>query len=234
MLKVAIEEAGYEKRESKIRAIGFEVKSGELLGLLGSNGAGKSTTIKTILGLLKEWKGSVTFENGTRYAYVPEQPVFYDSLTLWEHLELAAAATALADEDWEELAKDLIRYFQLEHVMHHLPSSFSKGMRQKVMLITAFMLRPDVYIIDEPFLGLDPRATKDFLKLIEKERARGAAILMCTHVLDTAERICDRFVLLSNGTLLAKGSLEEMREQSGAGSESSLLDCVDTLMEQRL
>ena len=234
MLKVAIEEAGYEKRESKIRAIGFEVKSGELLGLLGSNGAGKSTTIKTILGLLKEWKGSVTFENGTRYAYVPEQPVFYDSLTLWEHLELAAAATALADEDWEERAQELIVYFQLEHVMDHLPSSFSKGMRQKVMLITAFMLRPDVYIIDEPFLGLDPRATKDFLKLIEKERARGAAILMCTHVLDTAERICDRFVLLSNGTLLAKGSLEEMREQSGAGLESSLLDCVDMLMEQQL
>lgn len=234
MLKVAIEEAGYEKRESKIREIGFEVKSGELLGLLGSNGAGKSTTIKTILGLLKEWKGSVTFENGTRYAYVPEQPVFYDSLTFWEHLELATAATALADEEWEERAQDLIHYFQLEHVKHHLPSSFSKGMRQKVMLITAFMLRPDVYIIDEPFLGLDPRATKDFLKLIEKERARGAAILMCTHVLDTAERFCDRFVLLSNGTLLAKGSLEEMREQSGMGSESSLLDCVDRLMEQRI
>ncbi|WP_226654456.1 ABC transporter ATP-binding protein [Pseudalkalibacillus hwajinpoensis] len=233
MLKVAIEEAGYEKRESNIREIGFEVKSGELLGLLGSNGAGKSTTIKTILGLLKEWKGSVEFKDGTRYAYVPELPVFYDSLTLWEHIEFAAAATALADEDWVERAQDLIRYFQLEHVKHHLPSSFSKGMRQKVMLITAFTLRPDVYIIDEPFLGLDPRATKDFLKLIEKERARGAAILMCTHVLDTAERICDRFVLLSNGTLLAKGSLEEMREQSGAGSESSLLDCVDTLMEQR-
>ncbi|MGE6205229.1 ABC transporter ATP-binding protein [Guptibacillus hwajinpoensis] len=232
MLKVEIEQAGYEKKDSAIRRIEFEVKSGELLGLLGSNGAGKSTTIKTILGLLKEWKGSVTFEKGSRYAYVPEQPVFYDSLTLWEHLELAAAAV-LGDEEWEERAQELIRYFQLEHVIHNLPSSFSKGMRQKVMLITAFMLKPDVYIIDEPFLGLDPRATKDFLALIEKERSRGAGILMCTHVLDTAERICDRFVLLANGTLLAQGTLEDMREQSGAG-ESSLLDCVDAFMEQRI
>lgn len=232
MLKVEIEQAGYEKKDSAIRRIAFEVKSGELLGLLGSNGAGKSTTIKTILGLLKERKGSVTFENGTRYAYVPEQPVFYDSLTLWEHLELAAAAV-LGDEEWEERAQELIRYFQLEHVIHNLPASFSKGMRQKVMLITAFMLKPDVYIIDEPFLGLDPRATKDFLALIEKERSRGAGILMCTHVLDTAERICDRFVLLANGTLIAQGTLEDMREQSGA-LESSLLDCVDAFMEQRI
>ncbi len=233
MLAVDIEEAGYEKKSHTIHKIAFQVRSGELLGLLGSNGAGKSTTIKTILGLLKEWKGSVTFEEGTRYAYVPEQPVFYDSLTLWEHLELAAAASSFDDRKWQERARELIEYFQLEKVTHDLPSSFSKGMRQKVMLITAFMLRPDFYIIDEPFLGLDPRATKDFLKLIEKERARGAGILMCTHVLDTAERVCDRFVLLANGTLLAQGTLEEMRERSGSG-ERSLLDCVDKIMEQRI
>lgn len=233
MLKVAIEEAGYAKNSQTITDLSFSVKSGELIGLLGSNGAGKSTTIKTILGLMKEWKGSVTFEGNTRYAYIPERPVFYDSLTLWEHLELAAAAASFQDGEWEERAKELIRYFKLSQVEHHLPSSFSKGMKQKVMLITAFMLKADVYIIDEPFLGLDPRATKDFLKLIEKERARGAGVLMSTHVLDTAERICDRFVLISGGMMAAEGTLNEWRERIGLGT-ASLLDCVDRLLEQTI
>ncbi|TKD70570.1 ABC transporter ATP-binding protein [Pseudalkalibacillus hwajinpoensis] len=233
MLNVEIEEAGYEKNSKTIRDLSFKVKSGELLGLLGSNGAGKSTTIKTILGLVKEWKGSVTLEGNARYAYIPEQPVFYDSLTLWEHLELAAAAVSFQDGEWEGRAKDLIRYFKLDHVEHDLPSSYSKGMRQKVILITAFMLKPDLYIIDEPFLGLDPRATKDFLKLIEKERARGAGVLMSTHVLDTAERICDRFVLISSGEMAGEGTLGELRERSGV-EKGSLLDCVDSLLEQSI
>ncbi|MBN8208680.1 ABC transporter ATP-binding protein [Bacillus sp. NTK071] len=233
MLNVEIEEAGYEKNSTTIKGLAFHVKSGELLGLLGSNGAGKSTTIKTILGIVKEWKGSITFEGDARYAYIPEQPVFYDSLTLWEHLELAAAAVSFQDGEWEERAQDLISYFKLDHVVHDLPSSFSKGMRQKVMLITAFMLKPDLYIIDEPFLGLDPRATKDFLKLIEKERARGAGVLMSTHVLDTAERICDRFVLISSGEIAGKGTLGELREQTGL-EDGSLLDCVDSLLEQSI
>ena len=101
------------------------------------------------------------------------------------------------------------------------------------MLITAFMLKPDLYIIDEPFLGLDPRATKDFLKLIEKERARGAGVLMSTHVLDTAERICDRFVLISSGIMAAEGTLDEWRERTGMET-GTLLDCVDRLLEQTI
>ncbi|WP_347548348.1 ABC transporter ATP-binding protein [Pseudalkalibacillus hwajinpoensis] len=230
MLNVNIEEASYEKGDRAIQQITFNVEKGELVGLLGANGAGKSTTIKAILGLLKEWKGSVTLDNGARYAYVPEQPVFYDGLTLWEHLELAAAASSL--EDWEEWARELASYFKLEEVIHNFPSSFSKGMRQKVMLITAFMLKPHLYIIDEPFLGLDPRATKVFLRLLEKEKQRGAAILMCTHVLDTAERICDRFVVLSIGTVLTEGTLAEMRERAGV-TDGSLLDCVDALEQKK-
>lgn len=230
MLNVSIESAGYQDKRRAIQNIAFEVKSGELVGLLGGNGAGKSTTIKALLGLLRDYKGNVDFKDGTRYAYIPEQPVLYDYLTFYEHLDLAATSS-LEDAEWENRAKELISYFRMENVMNDYPSSFSKGMKQKVMLITAFMLKPDLYIIDEPFLGLDPRATKDFLKLINMERKRGAGILMCTHVLDTAERICDRFLLLSNGTLLSQGTLNDFQMRSGERA-GSLLDCVDTLLEK--
>lgn len=229
MLNVAIERAGYQDKRKAIHNIAFQVKSGELIGLLGGNGAGKSTTIKALLGLLREWKGTVELEDDARYAYIPEQPVLYDYLTFYEHLELAAASS-LEGNEWEAWANELIAFFRMEKVIHDYPSSFSKGMKQKVMLITAFMLKPDLYIIDEPFLGLDPRATKDFLNLIQMERERGAGILMCTHVLDTAERICDRFVLINEGTLLAQGSLDDFRMKSG--EQGTLLDCVDTLLEQ--
>ncbi|WP_270181010.1 ABC transporter ATP-binding protein [Alkalihalobacillus sp. CinArs1] len=230
MLNVAIESAGYQDNRKAVRNIAFDVGAGELVGLLGGNGAGKSTTIKALLGLLKGWKGNVEIKDGARYAYIPEQPVLYDYLTFYEHLELAAASSQ-GGEEWERRAKELIAYFRMEKVVDDYPSSFSKGMKQKVMLITAFMLKADLYIIDEPFLGLDPRATKDFLTLIEIERERGAGILMCTHVLDTAERICDRFILLNDGTLLAQGSLHDFQLTSGEET-GSLLDCVDTLLEQ--
>ncbi|MNS94427.1 ABC-type transporter ATP-binding protein EcsA [compost metagenome] len=96
------------------------------------------------------------------------------------------------------------------------------------MLMIGFLIRPDVYIVDEPFIGLDPRATKDFLGLLEEERRRGAGVLMSTHVLDTAERICDDFILISNGQVAASGTLEDIRKASGL-PEASLFDCFDKL-----
>jgi ABC-2 type transport system ATP-binding protein len=102
--------------------------------------AGKSTTIKAILGLVKEMKGSIHFEEKSKYAYIPEQPVYYDHLTLWEHLGLAAASRQMDPLTWERKANHLLEYFQMHDVKHHFPSSFSKGMKQKVMLITAFIV----------------------------------------------------------------------------------------------
>ncbi|WP_171016855.1 ABC transporter ATP-binding protein [Pseudalkalibacillus caeni] len=233
MLTINIKNAGYPDNKEAIKDMQFSVNKGELVGLIGANGAGKSTTIKTILGLLKDVDGTVSFEGESRYAYVPEHPVFYDSLTLWEHLELAAASFQLQTEEWIERAEKLLVYFRLEKEKHELPSSFSKGMKQKVMLITAFLIQPAVYIIDEPFIGLDPRATKDFLSLLMKERERGAAILMSTHVLDTAERICDRFLLMAGGRLVAEGTLTDIQHTCGL-SGASLLDCFDNILERSL
>ncbi|WP_410770857.1 ABC transporter ATP-binding protein [Fontibacillus sp. BL9] len=229
LLQVEIQEAGYEAGKPKIEHVSLEVRSGKLTGLIGPNGAGKSTTLKAILGLLPETKGDIRFAGSSdKYAYVPEHPVFYDTLTLWEHLSLAAAVYGMDERDFERESGLLLEKFRMTEVRNHLPGGFSKGMRQKMMLMIGFLLRPDVYIVDEPFIGLDPRATKDFLGLLEEERRRGAGVLMCTHVLDTAERICDDFILMSGGKVAASGTLEEIRYAAGL-PEASLFDCFDVL-----
>ncbi|NMO97377.1 ABC transporter ATP-binding protein [Paenibacillus lemnae] len=229
VLEVHIEEAGYEPGKPRIHDITFDVAKGELLGLIGPNGAGKSTTIKTVLGLLKDAKARIVIGgNPPRYAYVPEHPVYYEDLTLWEHLDLTAAAFGLEDTLFEAQAMELLRQFGMEKVKDQLPGGFSKGMKQKMMLMIGFLSRPDVYIVDEPFIGLDPRATKDFLKLLENERQRGAGILMSTHVLDTAEKICDSFVLISEGRVASRGTLDDIRRSAGL-PEASLFDCFDAL-----
>jgi ABC-2 type transport system ATP-binding protein len=230
MVHVHIETAGYEADAPAIRDIEFGVGPGELVGLIGPNGAGKSTTIKAIIGLIKNMRGQILWAGGKpSYAYIPEHPVVYDELTLWEHLETAAAVYELERPVFLKRAEELLKLFRLEEVRHHLPGSFSKGMQQKLMLILGFLHRPNLYIVDEPFIGLDPRATKDFLELLQAERARGAGVLMCTHVLDTAERICDRFVLLAEGRLAAQGTLEDIRAASGMPG-ATLFDCFHQLV----
>ncbi|WP_435923877.1 ABC transporter ATP-binding protein [Paenibacillus sp. DYY-L-2] len=209
----------------------FAVRSGNLTGLIGPNGAGKSTAIKAILGLLPEVKAEVNFAGSPeKYAYIPEHPVYYETLTLWEHLGLAAAVCGMEEAVFEREGGKLLDKFRMREVRDHLPGSFSKGMRQKMMLMIGFLQKPDVYIVDEPFIGLDPRATRDFLGLLEEERRRGAGVLMCTHVLDTAERICDDFVLLSGGRVAAVGTLDDIRASAGL-PDAPLFDCFEVLTE---
>ncbi|HHK5546344.1 TPA: ABC transporter ATP-binding protein [Bacillus thuringiensis] len=232
MLEVNIRLAGYEIGEKIIHDIAFSIEKGELVALIGANGAGKSTTIKTMLGLLVNMDGEISFgEKKNPYAYVPEHPTYYDYLTLWEHIELLMAARGSEMGSWEERAEQLLHTFRMDKHKHEYLSKFSKGMKQKSMLILAFLTEPDFYIIDEPFIGLDPVATKEFLSYLYKEKERGAGILLCTHVLDTAEKICERFLLISQGTLVADGHLESIQmlaEMPG----SSLLDCFDVIVRR--
>ena len=231
LLKVNIIHAGYSGNTDIIKNVAMSVKTGELVGLIGPNGAGKSTTIKAIMGLLPVVDGKVEFVGESKhYAYIPEQPVVYEGLKLWEHLELAAAAYEIERNVFVSRAEGLLKLFRLTDVKHHLPGTFSKGMQQKVMLILGFLLEPSVYVVDEPFMGLDPRGTKDFLAHLNQARAKGAGVLMCTHMLDTAERICSSFVLMNAGTVVAQGTLSKIREQCQL-PEGSLLDCFDKLLE---
>ncbi|UOE96252.1 ABC transporter ATP-binding protein [Alkalihalobacillus sp. LMS39] len=225
-----LKEAGYQENQNTIENINLSINKGELVGLIGPNGAGKSTIIKSILGLLNYMDGEVTIHDNKRYAYIPEHPTYYEELSLWEHIQLAKTVNQIESDDYFSRAEELLELFRLTKARHQLPSSFSKGMQQKLMIIIAILIQPMLYIVDEPFIGLDPKAIKDFLKILEEERKRGAAILMCTHVLDTAEKICDRFYLINNGQIIAQGTLQQLQDVSVA--QGSLMDCFYTLMEE--
>lgn len=230
LLRVHIHEAGYELNKPVICDIRFEVKPGELIGLIGPNGAGKSTTIKSIIGLMEQMDGTIDFKRNVKYSYIPERPIFYDELTLWEHMDLIATIEGLDEQIFQTYAKELFLTYKLDGHAHELPTTYSKGMQQKAMLILSVLIEPQIYIIDEPFIGLDPHAMKTFLSTIEAERNRGAGILMSTHVLDTAEKVCDRFLIITDGMLRATGTLDEIRQQCGL-ADGSLYDCFHQLAE---
>ena len=206
-----------------LKDLNFEIENGELVALIGLNGAGKSTTIKEIIGLLKPTSGSIEIDglslnkSASQYrqkiGFIPESPVLYEELTLREHIEVTAMAYDIPMDVAMQRADKLLKTFRLEKRLDWFPANFSKGMKQKVMIVCAFLIEPSLYIIDEPFLGLDPLAIHALLELLKEEKAKGKSILMSTHVLSTAEKYCDRFVVLHNGEIRADGSLEMLRKE---------------------
>jgi ABC-2 type transport system ATP-binding protein len=182
---------------------------------------------------MKNMKGTIEFPRDSSYSYLPERPIFYDELTLWEHLDFIAAVEGLDQTRYQQQAELLLEQYKLAEVAHTLPATYSKGMQQKAMLILALITNPEIYIIDEPFIGLDPMAMKLFLTSIEEERSKGAGILMSTHVLDTAEKVCDRFLLVNNGRLAAYGTLEEIRRICKL-PYGSLFDCFHYIAEEHV
>ncbi|MCM3021123.1 ABC-2 type transport system ATP-binding protein [Priestia megaterium] len=213
---------GYTKTPV-LKDVSFDVNAGELVGLIGLNGAGKSTTIKHIIGLMEAKKGSVSINNKTfqqdptgyrsQFTFIPETPVLYDELTLKEHLDMTAMAYGLESQTYEARLQPLLKEFRLDRKLKWFPAHFSKGMKQKVMIMCAFLVQPSLYIIDEPFLGLDPLGIQSLLDLMTDMKKQGAGILMSTHILATAERYCDKFVILHNGEVRAQGTLKDLQEE---------------------
>ena len=222
--------AGYTK-VPVITDITFDVNPGEICGLIGLNGAGKSTTIKTIIGQLTPFSGRVEvaklsiLENQRRYrqsiAVIPESPVLYEELTFREHIEFVARSYNQMNEETMAHAMELVEAFRLTKQLDWFPAYFSKGMKQKVLIVCALMLDVPVYVVDEPFLGLDPLGIRTLLQVLKEKKEKGAAILMSTHVLDTAEKYCDRFIVLHEGKVIAQGDIEGLRATSNI-EETSL------------
>ncbi|MGD6965416.1 ABC transporter ATP-binding protein [Rossellomorea vietnamensis] len=215
-------------RKPVLKDISFSIDSNEIVGLIGLNGAGKSTTIKHIIGLMEPKQGKIningfqlksdTDEYRKQFAYIPETPILYDELTLEEHMRLTAMAYGLPEEEYKKRAEGLLKEFRMQKKLGWFPSHFSKGMKQKVMIMCAFLVQPSLYIIDEPFVGLDPLGIQSLLNWMEEMKKNGAGILMSTHILATAERYCDSFVILHDGQIRAKGTLQELRQEFGMPS----------------
>ena len=178
LLKVEQLFGGYTHK-NVLHGISFDVFPKEIVGLIGLNGAGKSTTIKHIIGLMQAKKGTITV-NGQSFkeepslyrnqmAYIPETPILYDELTLYEHLRLTAMAYGISEELFEKRLPPLLKEFRLERHLKWFPVHFSKGMRQKVMIMCAFLIQPPLYIVDEPFVGLDPLGINSFLQLMDEK-----------------------------------------------------------------
>ncbi|MBM7541502.1 ABC transporter ATP-binding protein [Amphibacillus cookii] len=213
---------GYTQKDV-LHGVSFEVKPKEIVGMIGLNGAGKSTTIKHVIGLMQPRSGQIKLSGQTyreapdyyrtQFAYIPEMPLLYEELTLYEHLQMMAMAYQLDQKTFEKRLPPLLKAFRLEKQLKWFPVHFSKGMKQKVMIMCAFLIEPPLYIVDEPFVGLDPLGIQAFLDLMVEQKQKGAGILMSTHILATAERYCDRFIILHDGMIKASGTIDQLRKQ---------------------
>lgn len=185
--------------------LNFSLQEGEVVGLLGPNGAGKSTLIKCIVGLLRPTGGEIRIDGNPRgsrearrlSAYVPEIPQLYGMLTVWEHLQFITGAYEIVD--WESQAKELLKMFDLWERREDFVKGLSKGMCQKVSLCCGVVSRAQILFLDEPMVGLDPKAIKNLKDLIQRLKDEGKTLFISTHLLDPIESICNRVIVLKAG-----------------------------------
>jgi ABC-2 type transport system ATP-binding protein len=211
-----------------VRDVSFSICAGEILGVLGPNGAGKSTIVKMVTGLVEPSRGHVLFRGErigndlTRFkrslGYVPEQPDLYGFLTGWEYLELAATLRELPVRAFREKAAAMLQAYTLYPHRDSPIASYSKGMRQRIVLIAAMMHDPELLVLDEPFSGLDVTSAAVTRELVELLARRGKAVLFSSPVLEQVEKLCSHLVVLKRGGIVASGPIGQM--QAGFAGQS--------------
>ena len=201
--------------------VSFTARAGEITGYLGPNGSGKSTTMKMIAGLIAMTSGEITFGGDPiqrdpiawkqRLGYVPEEPHLYAHLSGLEYLVMVGQLRDLPDQPTADRIDGLLRLLALHESRHLAISAYSKGMRQKVLLIAALFHNPDLLLLDEPFSGLDIGSTLILRSLIQELAQRGKVVLFSSHELDIVERVCSRVVILHRGKIVADDSIANLR-----------------------
>jgi len=224
-----------------VDGISFRVEAGEIVGLLGPNGAGKTTTLRCIAGILKPDGGRIviggydlaTDEQRAKrlLAFIPEMPNPYELLTVREHMKLVAMCYDTMDV-YERRAAELLNRYELADKADALAGTLSKGMKQKLAVVCALIHDAKVFLCDEPLMGIDPKGQYLFKSELQRLRDEGCAILVSTHQLDTAERLCDRVIIMHKGQLLAEGTLSELQQR--AQMEGSTLEEVFLRLTEEL
>ena len=214
--------------------VSFSVHAGEIFGFLGPNGAGKTTTIKMIVGLLRPTSGTARVAGNDVQAqplrakaasgYVPDEPNLYSKLSARELMRFVGDLYELPGELVARRTDELLRLFDLTEAADDLVNSYSHGMQQKTSLAAALLHDPKVLILDEPTVGLDPRSARLIKDILRQIADRGAAVMLSTHILEIAERMCDRIGIINKGQLVAVGTLEELRAMDKSAGGASLED----------
>jgi ABC-2 type transport system ATP-binding protein len=215
-----------------VKALTLRVQKGELFGFLGPNGAGKTTTIKMIVGLLRPDSGTILLDGidarreplraKSIIGYCPDDPTLYDKMTGIRFLAFIADVFGVAGELRSTRIAELAETFEMTDALGEVISAYSHGMKQKLSLISALLHDPDIFILDEPIVGLDPRAAFTLKETMRGLCRRGKTVFFSTHIMEVAERLCDRVGIISRGELVAAAPLEELRRT--AGEESATLE----------
>jgi ABC-2 type transport system ATP-binding protein len=217
-----------------VAGIDLEVPKGQLFGFLGPNGAGKTTTLRMIAGILRPTSGVVRIGGidiaadpvaaKMKLGFIPDRPFIYEKLTGAEFLRFVAGLYDQEGAHVEHRARELMALFDLEEWRDELVESYSHGMRQKLIISSAFVHRPEVIVVDEPMVGLDPKAAKILKDLFREYTNRGHTIMMSTHTLEVAESLCDRIGIIQGGKIRAQGTMDELRRTAAGGGATGLED----------
>ena len=211
-----------------VDSIDLDVPRGELFGFLGPNGAGKTTTLRIIAGILRPTSGTVLIggvdiskhpmDAKSKLGFIPDRPFIYEKLTGGEFLRFVAGLYGQSGAVVDRRAEELLALFDLTEWRDELVESYSHGMRQKLIISSALVHRPDVIVVDEPMVGLDPKAARILKDLFREYVRRGHTIMMSTHTLEVAETMCDRIGIMQNGKIRALGTMDELRAESEEGN----------------
>jgi ABC-2 type transport system ATP-binding protein len=218
----------YSGENLVLKGINLSIEPGQIIGYIGPNGAGKSTTVKIICGILTDFEGSVTVAGidirkdpvavKKRIGYVPELAELYEVLTPWEFLGYMSKLHDMPREQAEARIERMMHAFGMGNNIHQRMDTFSKGMRQKVLIISGLLHNPDILILDEPLSGLDANSVIMVKDLIASLAAEGKTIFYCSHMMDVVEKVSDRIILINNGNVVADGSFEELQHRVGGNN----------------
>ncbi|MDR1570024.1 MAG: ABC transporter ATP-binding protein [Oscillospiraceae bacterium] len=218
--------------------LSMDVRAGELFGFLGPNGAGKTTTIKMIVGILTPDAGTITIDGRPmrgnaidvkrKIGYVPDAQDSYDRLTGMEYLNFMADVYGVSPESRAQQIERYTKLFEIDGALREPVRSYSRGMKQKLTITGALLHKPRLWVLDEPMVGLDPHSAHVLKQEMRAHCDAGNTVFFSTHVLDVAERLCDRIGILRQGKLIAQGTLEQLRsDERGASLEQVFLELTD-------